>query len=67
MALSKETKIITPEKAEELFLDRLVELLLRQVEEEAIADLNVGTNLQAGVVSESPEITKPADNLLVVK
>jgi hypothetical protein len=37
MALPEETKKLTPEKAEELFLERLVDILLMQVEQEAAA------------------------------
>ena len=40
MVSSKATKKLTAEKAEEMLLDRLIEILLMQVEQEAIAQLS---------------------------
>jgi hypothetical protein len=63
---SKSPKEIKPidEKSVDFFIERLAEILLMQIEEKTIPQSSTKTNLQKGVVSESPKPTKPAECLV---
>jgi hypothetical protein len=61
MDVSEKTNKKVEEKEVEFFLDRLVDILLMQIEQKEVKICKQGS------LSESPEIIKPTEKLLVAR